>query len=58
MLRLVAAHGGSISAEHGIGVAKRPWLGLTRTPEEIAAMAADQGARWTPPGVAEPRRVL
>lgn len=38
VLRLVAAHGGSISAEHGIGRAKVAWLGLSRSPEEIAAM--------------------
>ena len=49
VLRIVAAHGGSISAEHGVGVAKRRWLGLTRTPEELAAMRASR-RRWTPPG--------
>ena len=32
----VADRGGSISAEHGIGTAKRPWLHLSRTPEELA----------------------
>lgn len=36
--RLAAAHGGSISAEHGIGVDKKPWLALSRSPAEIAAM--------------------
>ena len=40
VLRLVAAHGGSISAEHGIGRAKRRWLALDRTPAELAAFAA------------------
>lgn len=34
----VGAAGGTISAEHGIGIAKRPYLGLTRTPEEIETM--------------------
>ncbi|MDQ2634243.1 MAG: FAD-binding oxidoreductase [Pseudomonadota bacterium] len=34
------ALGGSVSAEHGIGRAKRPYLGLTRTPPELALMAA------------------
>jgi FAD/FMN-containing dehydrogenase len=29
---------GSVSAEHGIGLLKKPWLGHTRTPEEIALM--------------------
>jgi FAD/FMN-containing dehydrogenase len=40
VLRLVAGLGGSISAEHGIGRAKIPWLSLTRSPAEMAAMAA------------------
>ena len=30
--------GGSISAEHGIGIAKRPYLKLSRTAEEIETM--------------------
>ena len=37
VLRLVAQSGGSISAEHGIGTAKRRWLGLVRSPDEIKA---------------------
>jgi FAD/FMN-containing dehydrogenase len=40
VLRLAAAHGGTISAEHGIGRAKVPWAGLNRTPEERSAMRA------------------
>ncbi|MGF7239234.1 MAG: FAD-binding oxidoreductase [Frankia sp.] len=40
VLRLVASYGGSISAEHGIGRAKRPWLHLSRSPAEIAMMRA------------------
>ncbi len=31
-------HGGSISAEHGIGLVKKPWLASTRSAEEIALM--------------------
>ena len=57
VLRLVAAHGGSISAEHGIGVAKRAWLGLTRSPEEIAAMTAIKRA-LDPAGILNPGAVL
>jgi FAD/FMN-containing dehydrogenase len=38
VLRLVAAHQGSISSEHGIGRAKVGWLGLSRSSAEIAAM--------------------
>ncbi|HEX6520983.1 MAG TPA: FAD-binding oxidoreductase [Streptosporangiaceae bacterium] len=37
---LAAAHGGTISAEHGIGRAKAGALHLSRTPAEIAAMRA------------------
>jgi FAD/FMN-containing dehydrogenase len=40
VLRLVAAQGGSISAEHGIGVAKTRWLALTRSQADRNAMAA------------------
>jgi FAD/FMN-containing dehydrogenase len=29
---------GSVSAEHGIGLEKKPWLHISRTPEEIALM--------------------
>ncbi|MFC6463012.1 FAD-linked oxidase C-terminal domain-containing protein [Paracoccus aerius] len=35
---LIAKHGGSISAEHGIGLNKRDYLGYSRSPEEIATM--------------------
>ncbi|MCP5264862.1 MAG: FAD-binding oxidoreductase [Burkholderiaceae bacterium] len=37
---LVARLGGSTSAEHGIGMSRRAWLGHTRTPAEIEAMRA------------------
>ena len=57
VLGLVAEHGGSISAEHGVGIAKRPYLGLTRTPEELAAMAAVKRA-LDPPGVLNPGVLL
>jgi FAD/FMN-containing dehydrogenase len=57
VLGLVAEHGGSISAEHGVGVAKRRFLGLTRTPEEVATMAAVKRA-LDPAGVLNPGVVL
>jgi FAD/FMN-containing dehydrogenase len=44
VLELVAEHGGTISAEHGVGVAKAAYLRLTRSPEEIAAMRAIKAA--------------
>ena len=40
VLTLAAEHGGTISAEHGVGVAKARWLALTRSDAEIAAMRA------------------
>ena len=53
MLRLVAGAGGAISAEHGIGRAKAPWLHLTRSPAEIAAMRAIKNA-LDPTGILNP----
>ncbi|MEG0148559.1 MAG: FAD-binding oxidoreductase [Comamonas sp.] len=37
---LVAAFKGSVSAEHGIGLHKKPYLHASRTPQELAAMRA------------------
>jgi FAD/FMN-containing dehydrogenase len=38
ILRLVASMGGTVSAEHGVGTAKTEWLGLCRSPAQLAAM--------------------
>jgi FAD/FMN-containing dehydrogenase len=57
ILRLVAGAGGSISAEHGIGRAKARWLGLTRSPAEIAAMRAVKTA-LDPAGLLNPGVLL
>lgn len=40
VLGTVAALGGTISAEHGVGIAKSRWLPLVRTPAELQMMAA------------------
>lgn len=37
---LLAQRGGSVSAEHGIGLHKKPYLAVSRTPAELAAMRA------------------
>lgn len=37
---LVAQRGGSVSAEHGIGLHKKPYLSASRTPAELAVMHA------------------
>jgi FAD/FMN-containing dehydrogenase len=57
VLRLAAAYGGSVSAEHGIGVAKRRWLSLTRSREEVAAMVAIKRA-LDPNGILNPGALL
>jgi FAD/FMN-containing dehydrogenase len=57
VLELVAGHGGSIAAEHGVGLAKSRWLPLSRTAEEIAVMR-DLKRALDPGGVLNPGRVL
>ena len=57
VLGLVAEHGGSISAEHGIGRLKRRWLGLSRSPAEIAAFRSVKAA-LDPHGICNPGVLL
>jgi FAD/FMN-containing dehydrogenase len=57
VLRHVAAAGGSISAEHGIGTAKARWLSLSRSEAEIAAMRAIKAA-LDPAGMLNPGVLL
>jgi FAD/FMN-containing dehydrogenase len=54
---LVKEHHGSISAEHGVGLLKRDYLGYSRAPEEIALMQAIKGA-LDPLGIMNPGKVL
>ena len=44
VLRGVADLGGTISAEHGVGIAKTKWLHLVRSPDDLAAQAAIKSA--------------
>ncbi len=50
-------HGGSISAEHGIGLVKKPYLTSTRSAEEIALM---QGVKrvFDPDGIMNPGKLF
>ena len=57
VLRMVGDFGGSISAEHGIGTAKRKWLSLSRSPEEISAFRSIKRA-LDPDGVLNPNVLL
>jgi len=54
---LVSGMGGSISAEHGIGRIKRPYLSMSRTEPELALMATMKQA-LDPAGILNPGRVL
>ncbi len=51
------AHGGSISAEHGIGLVKRPYLSSTRSAAEIAAMRGIK-AVLDPNGIMNPGKLF
>jgi FAD/FMN-containing dehydrogenase len=53
VLQLVVDRGGSISAEHGIGTAKKRWLPLNRSETELVAMRAIKHA-LDPEGILNP----
>ena len=53
ILRLAIAMGGTISAEHGIGVAKVAWLAEDRSAADVAAMRAIKHA-LDPAGMLNP----
>jgi FAD/FMN-containing dehydrogenase len=57
VLRAVAERHGTISSEHGIGRAKAEWLGLSRSPAEIAVMRAVKHA-LDPTGLLAPGVLL
>jgi FAD/FMN-containing dehydrogenase len=57
VLDLVVEAGGSISAEHGIGTAKRRWLEQVRAPGDIAAFRAIKRA-LDPDGILNPNVLL
>jgi FAD/FMN-containing dehydrogenase len=57
VLHLVVDLNGSISAEHGIGTAKRRWVSLTRSPAELRAYRAIKQA-LDPRGILNPHVLL
>lgn len=57
LAQVLQAHGGSISAEHGIGLVKKPYLGCTRSAAEIAVMRGIK-AVLDPKGIMNPGKLL
>jgi len=53
----LAAFAGSVSAEHGIGLQKRDYLGVSRNPVEVAVMRTIKQA-LDPKGVLNPGKIL
>jgi FAD/FMN-containing dehydrogenase len=49
--------GGSITGEHGIGLEKKTWLHLSRSPEEIALMKTIKRA-LDPKGILNPGKLF
>jgi FAD/FMN-containing dehydrogenase len=57
LFRWVQRHGGSISAEHGIGLLKKPYLHYTRTAGEIALFRSIKQA-LDPRGILNPGKIF
>lgn len=57
MFELVRANAGSISAEHGVGLLKKPYLGYSRSPAELSVMRALKRA-LDPANLLNPGKVL
>jgi FAD/FMN-containing dehydrogenase len=57
LFTLVKKYAGSISAEHGVGLLKKPYLGYSRAPEELALL---RGIKQTldPLGILNPGKIL
>ena len=57
LCEVLAMHGGSISAEHGIGLLKRSYLSSSRSAAEIALMSGIKQA-FDPHGILNPGKLL
>jgi len=57
LFALVRAHRGSISAEHGIGLLKKPYLAYSRSPGELALLRTLKAA-LDPQGLLNPGKVF
>lgn len=57
LFRLIQAHRGSISAEHGVGLLKREALGYSRPPHEIALIQSMKQV-FDPKGLMNPGKIV
>lgn len=57
VFEIVERYNGSISAEHGVGMTKRDYLGYSRSTEEIACMKAIK-AVFDPNGIMNPGKIF
>ncbi|MBF5044991.1 FAD-binding oxidoreductase [Aggregicoccus sp. 17bor-14] len=57
MFELVKRHAGSISAEHGVGLLKKPYLAYSRSPGELALLRTLKRA-LDPLGILNPGKVV
>lgn len=57
LFSVLRRHGGSISAEHGVGLVKKPYLEYTRDPAEIACMRAIKQA-FDPNNIMNPGKIF
>ena len=57
VFEIVQKHGGSVSAEHGVGLLKKPWLEYTRSAAEIEYMRAIKKV-FDPHGIMNPGKVI
>jgi glycolate oxidase subunit GlcD len=57
LFQVIAKMGGSISAEHGVGLTKKPFLGFTRTPVEIELMKGVKRV-FDPDGIMNPGKIF
>ena len=57
MFKMIEKFQGSVSAEHGVGLTKKPYLSHTRSPEEIALMRKIKRV-FDPDGILNPGKVF
>ena len=57
LFETIAKYGGSISAEHGVGLSKKPFLSYTRAPQEIALMKSLK-AIFDPANILNPGKIF